>query len=70
MYPEDPRSPFYDMKGTIKPLAKLYLTLESIAKQPCGIEDRTLELPAPADIAEFTEDTRRRKCFATCVLYS
>lgn len=44
----------------MQPLAKLYLKLESTSQQPCGIEDRAVDLPAPADISEFTEDTRRR----------
>jgi len=61
MYPEDPRAPFYSMNNVMNPLAKLYIKLETVSKQPCGIEEKTIDLPAPADLAEFTEDTRRRK---------
>lgn len=58
-YPEDPRAPFYDAnKDEMNPLARLYLTRESITRKNCDeefLQELTLE------VAENAEDTSRRK---------
>ncbi|KAK6619736.1 hypothetical protein RUM43_012496 [Polyplax serrata] len=67
LYPEDPRAPFYDPQGKpMKPLAKLYLRLDSVTPKPCrGGPDSTLEVPTAFDLAENSEDGKRPECAVT-----
>lgn len=61
LYPEDPRSPFYDPTGKpMVPLAKLYITREKVIKRGC--DEATLqEQVSQFEVTENTEDTSRRK---------
>ncbi|XP_011315131.1 spondin-1 [Fopius arisanus] len=65
LYPEDPRSPFYDPSGKpMVPLAKLYLTREKVIQRGCdqaALQDQ-LSL---FEVAENTEDTSRPECATT-----
>lgn len=60
LYPEDPRSPFYDPTGRpMLPLARLYLNREKIISRSC--DDNTLQQQVTQlEVAENTEDTSRR----------
>ena len=63
MYPEDPRSPFYDPSGKpMLPLARLYLDREEIKKKSCDERDLEVEL-AEFGAAENSQDTERREFF-------
>lgn len=60
LYPEDPRSPFYDPSGRpMLPLARLYLTREKIIPRGCD-EEVLQQQVAQLEVAENTEDTVRR----------
>lgn len=61
LYPEDPRSPFYDSSGKVMlPLARLYLNREKVIERGC--DDTSLQQQlAEFEVAENTEDTSRRK---------
>lgn len=60
MYPEDPRSPFYDASGKqMLPLAKLYIKREKVIERGC--DEKLKEQIAEFEVAENTEDTSRRK---------
>ncbi|OXU19347.1 hypothetical protein TSAR_016796 [Trichomalopsis sarcophagae] len=65
MYPEDPRSPFYDPSGKpMLPLARLYIDREEIKKKSCDerdLEDQVAEFNVP----ENTGDTERPECMTT-----
>ena len=62
MYPEDPRAPFYDPTGkTMLPLARLFLTRESVIPKSCDEQSLSRILEESLQIAENTEDTARRK---------
>jgi len=60
LYPEDPRSPFYDPSGRpMHPLARFYLNREKIIPRGCSeelLQQQVVEL----EVAENTEDTSRR----------
>ncbi|XP_043799619.1 spondin-1 isoform X2 [Apis laboriosa] len=65
LYPEDPRSPFYDPSGRpMLPLARLYLTREKIIPRGCD-EEVLQQQVAQLEIAENTEDTVRPECQTT-----
>ncbi|XP_063986743.1 spondin-1 [Diachasmimorpha longicaudata] len=65
LYPEDPRSPFYDPSGRpMIPLARLYLTRESVIKRGCD-EAALQEQVSQFEVAENTEDTSRPECATT-----
>lgn len=60
LYPEDPRSPFYDPTGRpMLPLARLYLNREKIVSKSCS-EETLQQQVAQLEVAENTEDTARR----------
>lgn len=60
LYPEDPRSPFYDPSGRpMHPLARLYLNREKIISRGCS-EELLQQQVAELEVAENTEDTSRR----------
>lgn len=62
MYPEDPRSPFYDPSGRpMLPLARLYLDREEVKKGTCGNDNRQPEEAevAATDNAGGRDDERR-----------
>jgi len=60
LYPEDPRSPFYDPSGRpMHPLARLYLNREKIISRECS-EELLQQQVAELEVAENTEDTSRR----------
>lgn len=63
LYPEDPRSPFYDSTGrSMLPLARLYLNRVKIIERGC--DDAALrQQVAEFEVSENTEDTSRRKIF-------
>ena len=62
MYPEDPRAPFYDPSGKpMLPLARLYLTRESVIPKSCDEQSLSKILEESLLVAENTEDTSRRK---------
>ncbi|KAG5327913.1 SPON1 protein, partial [Acromyrmex heyeri] len=65
LYPEDPRSPFYDPSGRpMHPLARLYLNREKII--PRGCSDELLQQQVTdLEVAENTEDTSRPECQTT-----
>lgn len=57
-YPEDPRAPFYNpSQDEMNPLARLYLTRESIIPKNCG--DTLLEALVQETV-EHTDDSARR----------
>lgn len=65
LYPEDPRSPFYDPSGRpMLPLARLYLTREKIIPRGCD-EEVLQQQVAQLEVAENTEDTVRPECQTT-----
>ncbi|XP_076235716.1 extracellular matrix protein f-spondin isoform X2 [Calliopsis andreniformis] len=65
LYPEDPRSPFYDPTGRpMLPLARLYLNREKIVPRGCDEEALQQQL-AQLEVAENTEDTSRPECQTT-----
>ncbi|CAL7936929.1 unnamed protein product [Xylocopa violacea] len=65
LYPEDPRSPFYDPTGRpMLPLARLYLNREKIIPRGCDEETLQRQL-AQLEVAENTEDTVRPECQTT-----
>ncbi|XP_076175754.1 extracellular matrix protein f-spondin isoform X2 [Ptiloglossa arizonensis] len=65
LYPEDPRSPFYDPTGRpMLPLARLYLNREKIVPRGCN-EEILQEVIPQLEIAENTEDTSRPECQTT-----
>lgn len=60
LYPEDPRAPFYDPSGReMPPLARLYVTLDSLVHKSCSdkTEDELLQEVA---VADNSEDSNRR----------
>lgn len=60
LYPEDPRSPFYDPSGRpMQPLARLYLNREKIISRECN-EELLQQQVTELEVAENTEDTSRR----------
>ncbi|XP_043286181.1 spondin-1 [Venturia canescens] len=62
IYPEDPRSPFYDPTGRpMLPLARLYLNREKVIQHSCD-EDSLKQQLAEFEVAENTEDTSRPEC--------
>ncbi|KAJ8679348.1 hypothetical protein QAD02_015135 [Eretmocerus hayati] len=65
MYPEDPRSPFYDPSGKpMLPLARLYINREEVKKRSC--DDRDLEQQlAEFGAAENSQDTEKPECMTT-----
>ncbi|XP_050582007.1 spondin-1 isoform X1 [Bombus affinis] len=65
LYPEDPRSPFYDPTGRpMQPLARLYLNREKII--PRGCDEQILQQQVTQlEVAENTEDTSRPECQTT-----
>lgn len=61
LYPEDPRSPFYDPTGRpMQPLARLYLNREKIIPRGCD-EEILQQQVTQLEVAENTEDTSRRR---------
>ncbi|XP_011630143.1 spondin-1-like [Pogonomyrmex barbatus] len=65
LYPEDPRSPFYDPSGKpMHPLARLYLNREKIIQRGCS-EEVLQQQVAELEVAENTEDTSRPECQTT-----
>lgn len=65
LYPEDPRSPFYDPTGRpMLPLARLYLNREKIVPRGCD-EEVLQQQVAQLEVAENTEDTSRPECQTT-----
>lgn len=65
LYPEDPRSPFYDPTGRpMLPLARLYLDREKIITRGCDEEVLQQQL-TQLEVAENTEDTVRPECRTT-----
>ncbi|KAJ9583301.1 hypothetical protein L9F63_022355 [Diploptera punctata] len=66
MYPEDPRAPFYDPTGKpMKPLARLYLTRESVIPKSCDEQSLNRILEESLQVAENTEDSSRPECAVT-----
>ncbi|XP_074100886.1 extracellular matrix protein f-spondin [Cotesia typhae] len=64
LYPEDPRSPFYDATGKpMLPLARLYIKREKIIERRC--DEKLKEQIAEFEVAENTEDTSRPECATT-----
>ncbi|CAG5081026.1 Similar to SPON1: Spondin-1 (Gallus gallus), partial [Cotesia congregata] len=64
LYPEDPRSPFYDATGKpMLPLARLYINREKIIERGC--DEKLKEQIAEFEVAENTEDTSRPECATT-----
>ncbi|XP_076619199.1 extracellular matrix protein f-spondin [Colletes latitarsis] len=62
LYPEDPRSPFYDPTGKpMLPLARLYLNREKIVPKNCD-EETLQQQVTQLEVAENTEDTSRPEC--------
>jgi hypothetical protein len=61
MYPEDPRSPFYDPSGKhMKPVAKLYIVREVIKKSSC--DNRNIEnMIADFNITENIDKIEKRE---------
>lgn len=65
LYPEDPRSPFYDPTGRpMLPLARLYLNREKLVPRSCD-EVTLQEQVSQLEVAENTEDTSRPECRTT-----
>ncbi|KYN10487.1 Spondin-1 [Trachymyrmex cornetzi] len=65
LYPEDPRSPFYDPSGRpMHPLARLYLNREKIIPRGCS-EELLQQQVTDLEVAENTEDTSRPECQTT-----
>ncbi|XP_017766480.1 PREDICTED: spondin-1 [Eufriesea mexicana] len=65
LYPEDPRSPFYDPTGRpMMPLARLYLNREKTIPRSCD-DDAIQQQVAQLEVAENTEDTTRPECQTT-----
>lgn len=65
LYPEDPRSPFYDPTGRpMLPLARLYLNREKLVPRSCNDEILQQQV-AQLEVAENTEDTSRPECQTT-----
>ncbi|XP_071559800.1 spondin-1 isoform X1 [Temnothorax nylanderi] len=65
LYPEDPRSPFYDPSGRpMHPLARLYLNREKIIPRGCS-EELLQQQVTELEVAENTEDTSRPECHTT-----
>ncbi|XP_067001720.2 spondin-1 [Anabrus simplex] len=65
MYPEDPRAPFYNPGGEMKPLARLYLFRDSVIPKSCDEQNLDELLGELVDVAENTEDTTRPECAVT-----
>nr|XP_033334229.1 spondin-1 isoform X2 [Megalopta genalis] len=65
LYPEDPRSPFYDPTGRpMMPLARLYLNREKLVSRSCS-EEILQQQVSQLEVAENTEDTARPECGTT-----
>ncbi|KPJ01067.1 Spondin-1 [Papilio xuthus] len=62
MYPEDPRAPFYNPGGELRPMARLYLTRESLL--PRGCDEDTLQALVVEE-AENTQAVNRPECGVT-----
>ncbi|XP_041972947.1 spondin-1 isoform X2 [Aricia agestis] len=59
MYPEDPRAPFYNPGGEIRPMARLYLTREKIIPRSC---DEEVLQALVTEEAENTQSTNKPEC--------
>ncbi|XP_011503578.1 PREDICTED: spondin-1 [Ceratosolen solmsi marchali] len=65
MYPEDPRSPFYDPSGKpMQPIAKLYLNREEIKKSNCNDEDLE-KIVAEFNMVENIDNIEKPECMTT-----
>ncbi|XP_045541660.1 spondin-1-like, partial [Papilio machaon] len=62
MYPEDPRAPFYNPGGELRPMARLYITRESLL--PRGCDEDTLQALVLEE-AENTQAVNRPECGVT-----
>lgn len=67
MYPEDPRAPFYNPGGELRPLARLHLVREALV--PRGCDEDTLQAMVLEE-AENTQTVSRRQYTKTFLFFS